>query len=116
VNDTVATSDKFGSPEQREKWLPGLTSAQLMASYCLTEPGSGSDAGSLSTKAVLDEATGEYVLNGGKAFISGAGWLSYELRVLNAKQRNICRSVGRIFGYVPHWWSWRWRHLVSFDS
>lgn len=44
-----------------------------MASYCLTEPGSGSDAGSLSTKAVLDEATGEYVLNGGKAFISGAG-------------------------------------------
>jgi alkylation response protein AidB-like acyl-CoA dehydrogenase len=57
-----------------------------MASYCLTEPGSGSDAGSLSTKAVLDEATGEYVLNGGKAFISGAGWLSYELRVLNANK------------------------------
>jgi alkylation response protein AidB-like acyl-CoA dehydrogenase len=44
-----------------------------MASYCLTEPGSGSDASSLSTKAILDEATGEYVLNGSKAFISGAG-------------------------------------------
>ena len=44
-----------------------------MASYCLTEPGSGSDASSLSTKAILDPSTNEYVLNGGKAFISGAG-------------------------------------------
>ena len=65
--------DKFGTQEQREKWLPELCSLKLKASYCLTEPGSGSDAASLSTKAVLDTSTNEYVLNGGKAFISGAG-------------------------------------------
>jgi isobutyryl-CoA dehydrogenase len=65
--------DKFGSASQREKWLPGMCSLETKASYCLTEPGSGSDAGSLTTSAVLDEKTGEYVINGGKAFISGAG-------------------------------------------
>ncbi len=65
--------DKFGSEEHREQFLPGMCTMDIKASYCLTEPGSGSDASSLSTKAVLDEATDEYVLNGGKAFISGAG-------------------------------------------
>lgn len=65
--------DKFGSPEQREKYLPELAQLNIMASYCLTEPGSGSDAASLSTKAVIDPETNEYVINGGKAFISGAG-------------------------------------------
>ncbi|MBP6013171.1 MAG: isobutyryl-CoA dehydrogenase [Alphaproteobacteria bacterium] len=63
--------DRFGSDEQRRKWLPKLTTMELIASYCLTEPGAGSDAASLKTKAVRD---GEhYVLNGAKAFISGAG-------------------------------------------
>lgn len=63
--------DRFGTEEQRQKWLPRLTPMDLIASYCLTEPSSGSDAASLKTKAVKD---GDYyVLNGGKAFISGAG-------------------------------------------
>jgi alkylation response protein AidB-like acyl-CoA dehydrogenase len=65
--------DKFGSQEHREQFLPAMCTMDLKASYCLTEPGSGSDASSLTTKAVLDESTNEYVLNGGKAFISGAG-------------------------------------------
>lgn len=65
--------DKFGNQEHREKFLPGMCSMDIKASYCLTEPGSGSDASSLSTRAVLDESTNEFVLNGGKAFISGAG-------------------------------------------
>jgi isobutyryl-CoA dehydrogenase len=65
--------DRFGNEEQRQRWLPQLCKFDIMASYCLTEPGSGSDAASLVTKAVLDEATGEYVIDGGKAFISGAG-------------------------------------------
>lgn len=65
--------DKYGNDEQRQKWLPGMCSMDIKASYCLTEPGSGSDASSLSTKAVYDPATNEYVINGGKAFISGAG-------------------------------------------
>lgn len=65
--------DKFASKELKEKYLPKLCSLELMASYCLTEPASGSDAGSLSTSAKLDESTQEYVINGGKCFISGAG-------------------------------------------
>ncbi len=63
--------DRFGNDEQRKKWLPKLTSMELIASYCLTEPGSGSDAAALRTKAVRDGD--HYILNGGKAFISGAG-------------------------------------------
>jgi len=63
--------DSFGNEDQRQKWLPGMCSMNYFSSYCLTEPGSGSDAASLSTKAVRDGAY--YVLNGQKAFISGAG-------------------------------------------
>jgi alkylation response protein AidB-like acyl-CoA dehydrogenase len=63
--------DRFGSDELRRKYLPRLTTMELIASYCLTEPGSGSDAAALSTTARLDGD--HYVLNGSKAFISGAG-------------------------------------------
>ncbi|MCR5880330.1 isobutyryl-CoA dehydrogenase [Phenylobacterium sp. J367] len=63
--------DRFGSDALRTKYLPRLTTMELIASYCLTEPGSGSDAAALKTSARLDG--GEYVLNGSKAFISGAG-------------------------------------------
>ncbi len=63
--------DRFGNDEQRRRFLPKLTAMDHIASYCLTEPGSGSDAASLKTRAVRD---GDYyVLNGSKAFISGAG-------------------------------------------
>ena len=64
--------DRFGSEALRAKYLPRLTSMELIASYCLTEPGAGSDAASLRTRADKrgDDA---YVLNGAKAFISGAG-------------------------------------------
>merc|ERR1719375_2773393 len=65
--------DNFGTDEQREKYLPGLCSMQTLASYCLTEPGSGSDAASLSTKAELTADGEHYILNGSKAFISGGG-------------------------------------------
>ena len=63
--------DRFGSDEVRKEWLPRLTSMEVLSSYCLTEPGSGSDAASLKTKAVKDG--GDYILNGSKQFISGAG-------------------------------------------
>ncbi|MEZ5878898.1 MAG: isobutyryl-CoA dehydrogenase [Tepidamorphaceae bacterium] len=63
--------DRFGSEDLRQRFLPGLTSMQSFASYCLTEPGSGSDAASLSARAVRDGD--HYVLNGQKAFISGGG-------------------------------------------
>lgn len=64
--------DTNGSDEQRRRWLPRLTTMDLIASYCLTEPSSGSDAASLRTRAERDGD--HYVLNGAKAFISGAGY------------------------------------------
>ncbi|XAT60898.1 acyl-CoA dehydrogenase [Rhodobacteraceae bacterium Araon29] len=64
--------DKYGSEETRTRWLPDLCSMRKVYSYCLTEPGSGSDAAALSTRA---ERTNEnYVMNGTKAFISGGSY------------------------------------------
>lgn len=71
IHNMVTTAiDQFASQELRAKWGPLLTSMQVIASYCLTEPVSGSDAASLKTKAVREGDF--YVLNGAKAFISGA--------------------------------------------
>ena len=63
--------DRFGSDDLRQRYLPRLTTMELIASYALTEPGSGSDAAAMKTVARKDGA--DYVLNGSKAFISGAG-------------------------------------------
>jgi alkylation response protein AidB-like acyl-CoA dehydrogenase len=63
--------DRFGGDELRRRYLPKLTTMEFIASYCLTEPGSGSDAAALATTARKDGD--QYVLNGSKAFISGAG-------------------------------------------
>uniref|UniRef100_A0A8C7MI97 Isobutyryl-CoA dehydrogenase, mitochondrial n=1 Tax=Oncorhynchus kisutch TaxID=8019 RepID=A0A8C7MI97_ONCKI len=63
--------DTFGNTEQREKFCPELCTMDKFASYCLTEPGSGSDAASLLTTAKLEGD--HYILNGSKAFISGGG-------------------------------------------
>jgi alkylation response protein AidB-like acyl-CoA dehydrogenase len=66
--------DSFGNEEQRHRFLPKLTSMEWLASYCLTEPGSGSDAAALKTRAVRSGGNGsDYVVNGAKQFISGAG-------------------------------------------
>jgi alkylation response protein AidB-like acyl-CoA dehydrogenase len=63
--------DRFGADDLRRKYLPRLTTMQLIASYCLTEPGAGSDAASLRTTARREGD--DYLLSGAKAFISGAG-------------------------------------------
>lgn len=63
--------DRFGGRQQREHWLPSMVSMEKLGSYCLTEPGAGSDAAALRTRAVLDGDS--YVLSGQKQFISGAG-------------------------------------------
>jgi alkylation response protein AidB-like acyl-CoA dehydrogenase len=70
-NMTSWLIDAFGTEEQRQKFLPQLCSMEMLASYCLTEPGAGSDAAALTTRAVRDG--GHYVINGQKQFISGAG-------------------------------------------
>ncbi len=63
--------NRYGSDEQRARFLPSLISMERLSCYCLTEPGSGSDAAALKTRAVLDGDA--YVLSGTKQFISGAG-------------------------------------------
>lgn len=63
--------DSYGTEDQRKGWVPRLASMEAVASYCLTEPGAGSDASALSTRAV--RSGDDYVLDGVKQFISGAG-------------------------------------------
>jgi len=70
-NMTAWMIDRFGGEELRQRFLPRMTTMELIGSYCLTEPGSGSDAAALRTRAERDGD--HYVLNGSKAFISGAG-------------------------------------------
>jgi acyl-CoA dehydrogenase len=76
--------DCFGNETHRVKWLDDLVTLNKMASYCLTEPGAGSDAASLKTTAVRDGD--EYVLNGAKAFISGGG--TSDIYVVMARTSN----------------------------
>ncbi|MFE2375875.1 acyl-CoA dehydrogenase family protein [Streptomyces sp. NPDC059398] len=64
----------WGDEEQKRRWLPGLTSGELIGCFGLTEPGTGSDAGSLTTKAVRDGGSGDYVVNGSKMFITNGTW------------------------------------------
>lgn len=70
-NMCASMINKFGTPEQCAKFLPAMCAMDLLSSYCLTEPGAGSDSSSLTTKA--EKKGDHYVLNGEKTFISGAG-------------------------------------------
>ena len=70
-NMAIWMVSKFGSEELKTEWFPQLSSGEKLASYCLTEPGSGSDSASLRTTAKKDGDS--YILNGSKAFISGSG-------------------------------------------
>ncbi|MGW0535452.1 acyl-CoA dehydrogenase family protein [Streptomyces sp. NPDC003032] len=69
VAKTIAS---WGSEAQKRQWLPGLTSGEYVGCFGLTEPGTGSDAGSLTTKAVRDGD--DYVVNGAKMFITNGTW------------------------------------------
>jgi len=71
----------WATPALRERWAAAMAAGEKLGSYCLTEPGSGSDAGSLKTRAVRDGDS--YVLDGSKAFISGAG--STDLLIVMAR-------------------------------
>ena len=64
---------KFGTPEQQERWLPDLCAGRALGGFGLTEPDAGSDAGGTRTQARLDEAAGEWVIDGEKAFITNSG-------------------------------------------
>ncbi|HEX5742232.1 MAG TPA: acyl-CoA dehydrogenase family protein [Pilimelia sp.] len=64
---------RFVTAEQKARWLPALVAGEALAGFGLTEPGCGSDAAGTQTRAVLDESTGEWVINGAKAFITNSG-------------------------------------------
>ncbi len=64
---------QFGTEEQRQRWLPDLCAGRTLGGFGLTEPEAGSDAGGTRTRAVLDESTNEWVINGEKAFITNSG-------------------------------------------
>ena len=105
--------DRYGSDELRARYIPKLVTAEFIASYCLTEPGSGSDAASLSTKAVRDGD--DYVLTGTKTFISGASWSDIYLvmaRTSNDGARGVSAFViekgtpGLSFGAVERKMGW----------
>ena len=64
----------FGTEDQKQRWLPRCAGGEAIAAFCLTEPGSGSDAQAMTTTAVLDESGTHYVLNGTKIWISNAGY------------------------------------------
>ncbi len=117
--------DHFGSDELRARYLPKLTCAELLASYCLTEAGAGSDAASLRTSARREGD--EYILNGSKAFISGGGFSDIYLvmaRTSDDGANGITAfvvengSVGLSFGKNEEKMGWRAQPtaVVSFDD
>lgn len=117
--------DKFGSDAAKAKWLPGLVSMEKVFSYCLTEPGSGSDAAALRTKA---ERTNEgWTLNGAKAFISGGSYSDAYLTMVRTGDdgpKGIsaviveARTPGLSFGALEDKMGWRAQPTsqVQFDD
>ncbi|CAN7603947.1 acyl-CoA dehydrogenase family protein [Acidovorax sp. LjRoot117] len=86
----------WATPALRDHWGPLLTTGEKLASYCLTEPGAGSDAASLKTRAEL--VGHDYVINGSKAFISGAG--ATDVLVLMARTGDAASGAGGISAFV----------------
>ncbi len=86
----------WATPTVRDHWGPLLTTGEKLASYCLTEPGAGSDAASLKTRAEL--VGNEYVINGAKAFISGAG--STDVLVLMARTGDAASGASGISAFA----------------
>ncbi|MEM9670920.1 MAG: acyl-CoA dehydrogenase family protein [Pseudomonadota bacterium] len=117
--------DRFGDQNLRAKYIPALVSGDLIASYCLTEPGAGSDAASLRTRV---ERVGDcYILNGSKVFISGAGFSDLYVvmaRTADAGAKGISTFVvekgaeGLSFGKNEDKMGWRAQPTatVSFDD
>ena len=84
--------DTFGDDELRARFVPKLVTMETIGSYCLTEPGSGSDAAAMKTKAVRDGD--DYILNGTKAFISGADFSDVYLIMAKTGEKSVIRVFG----------------------
>ncbi|MBW9119703.1 acyl-CoA dehydrogenase family protein [Microbacterium trichothecenolyticum] len=106
--------DAYGSEPQRQEWLPLLTSMQGFGSYCLTEPGAGSDAAAIATSAI--RSGDEYVLTGVKQFISGGGEASVYIVMARTDADGGARGItafvvpadtpGLSFGQLEHKMGW----------
>jgi len=83
--------DSFGSQELKERFVPDLCSMKKISSYCLTEPGAGSDAGGLRTKA--EKSGDHYILNGTKSFISGGGFSDVYVTMVKTDENSISTLV-----------------------
>lgn len=117
--------DKFGTPANRARWLPDLCRMEKVFSYCLTEPGSGSDAAALRTRA--EQVDGGWRLNGTKAFISGGSYSDAYLVMVRTGgdgARGISTLVvetgtpGLSFGALEHKMGWKAQPTaqVQFDD
>lgn len=115
----------WGTTELKQQWCPQLVTGEKLASYCLTEPGAGSDAASLRTSAKLDGD--HYVVNGSKMFISGAGEtdvLVVMVRTGEAGPKGISALMipadaeGIIYGKAEEKMGWNAQptRLVTFDN
>lgn len=82
---------KAGSEEQKRKYLPKMASGEWIGAYCLSEPGSGSDAGSLTASAVIDGT--DFVLNGTKAWVSSAGFADIFIVFVSTDRAKAGRGV-----------------------
>ncbi|HEY8595188.1 MAG TPA: acyl-CoA dehydrogenase family protein [Devosiaceae bacterium] len=124
-NMTTWMVDSFGSEDLRDRYLPRLVSMESIGAYCLTEPGSGSDAAALATRAERDGD--DYAISGAKQFISGAG--EADLYVVMARTggegaRGVSailvekEAQGLSFGANEHKMGWNAQptRLVSFDG
>ncbi|RAV28729.1 acyl-CoA dehydrogenase family protein [Sinomicrobium soli] len=89
----------YGTEEQKQKYVPRLASGEWFGSYCLTEPGAGSDANSGKTKAVLSEDGKHYLISGQKMWISNAGFCN--LMIVFARIENDKYITGFIVEYDP---------------
>jgi len=110
-NMCCSVIDRFGTDAQRAHFLPALSRMDRLASYCLTEPNSGSDAASLATSARRVAGTSDYALTGAKAFISGAGVSDVYLVMARTEGGITCFLVerdapGLNFGKPEHKLGW----------
>ena len=94
---------KFGTEEQKQEWLPGLASGEFLGAFALSEPESGSDAGSLKSTAVLEN--GQYVLNGTKFWITHGGFADIYIVMARTGAAGSARSPASESATGPRSWS-----------
>lgn len=89
----------FGNEEQKKKWLPRLASGEILAAFCLTEPGSGSDAYSIKTKATKNE-DGTYTINGQKLWITNGGRAGFYTVFCKTEHKKKGKKVEKITAFI----------------